>query len=296
MRERCLYIALIMCSFAAVSQDNIVVDNAGKRDGVQIELDFIRYLMGRGDMSEAFFLLDGLSPSSACQADSIFYLQGWAMYLQQHLKTSADFLLKVSEKSPLYAKSRFFASYNLAHDGNLSLAMSSLPNVYKLMEPMPMAMKNFQLAGLALLARDLDAYASCERHFSGSFQAFALQEKNLGTHAKAIRDMPEKSGLIAGILSTAVPGLGKIYAGKTGEGISGFMYTMAFGATAYDFYRHAGAKSPLFIITASIAGIFYVGNIWGSVFAVNRVKREKYYEIDQRILFDMHIPLRNAFN
>jgi TM2 domain-containing membrane protein YozV len=296
MREWCLYIVLMMCSLASVSQAGIDLTPTSQREDAYVEMDFIRYLMGRGDLSEAFFLLDGLSPVSLSQADSIAYLQGWAMYLQKNLKTSADFLLTVSDESPLYAKSRFFATYNLAHEGHLSLALASLPEASKLREPMPVAMKNFQVAGLALLSRDLDLYASSERNFSGNFQAFAQEEKNLETYAKAIRIMPKKSPLIAGVLSTAVPGLGKIYAGKTGEGVSGFMYTMAFGATAYDFYRHSGAKSPLFIITASIAGIFYVGNIWGSVFAVNRVKREKYYEIDQRILFDMHIPLRNAFN
>jgi len=51
----------------------------------------------------------------------------------------------------------------------------------------------------------------------------------------------------------------------------------------------------LFILSASAAGAFYVGNIVGSATAARRVNQEFNHEMDQRVLFDMHIPLRNAF-
>jgi TM2 domain-containing membrane protein YozV len=96
-------------------------------------------------------------------------------------------------------------------------------------------------------------------------------------------------------MSAALPGLGKLYAGKPAEAISGFLYVGAMMATTYDFYNRQGLKSPFFIISAGLTSIFYIGNIWGSAMAVNRTKQEFNYEIDQRILLDMHIPLRNLF-
>ena len=52
----------------------------------------------------------------------------------------------------------------------------------------------------------------------------------------------------------------------------------------------------MFILSSALATIFYAGNIWGSAVSVKRIQAEKKYEMDQRILFDMHIPLRNAYN
>jgi hypothetical protein len=100
---------------------------------------------------------------------------------------------------------------------------------------------------------------------------------------------------VAGMLSAAVPGLGKMYAGKPAEAVSGFLYVGAMMAASYDFYNRWGAGNPFFIVSAGITSLFYIGNIWGSVIAVNRSNYEFNHEIDQRILLDMHIPLRNLF-
>lgn len=115
-------------------------------------------------------------------------------------------------------------------------------------------------------------------------------------HHQELTNQRYRSPVIAGMFSAVIPGLGKFYAGKKGEGVAGLLYTAAFAATAYDFYKGSGPKSAMFIVTGTVAAIFYIGNIWGSVVAVHRNNREFNYEIDQRILFDMHIPLRNAFN
>lgn len=101
---------------------------------------------------------------------------------------------------------------------------------------------------------------------------------------------------MAGLLSSVIPGLGRVYAGKTAEGIVSFLYMTAFGLTTWDFYRGAGVKSPFFILSATVSAVFYAGNIIGSAAAARRTNNEFRHEMDQRILFDLHIPLRNAFN
>lgn len=124
----------------------------------------------------------------------------------------------------------------------------------------------------------------------------AEEEARLLAYRESLLQAPVRSPFMAGLLSAAVPGLGKVYAGKTAEGIAGFIYVAAMGATAWDFYRGAGPRSALFILSASITGVFYLGNIFGSATAVRRQQNELNHEMDQRILFDMHIPLRNTFN
>lgn len=260
------------------------------------EVDFVFYLIGRGDIQESLYLLDRVEPDAQSLADTVLFLKGWMLYGQKDLLTSSSFLLNVSGSSPLFAQSRFFGAYNLAHEGLTARATEALSPLS--FEPGSVydAMKNFQLAGLSLLRRDFDGFSSYAEGFSGGHHLMAEEEARLLAYRESLLQAPVRSPFMAGLLSAAVPGLGKVYAGKTAEGIAGFIYVAAMGATAWDFYRGAGPRSALFILSASITGVFYLGNIFGSATAVRRQQNELNHEMDQRILFDMHIPLRNTFN
>ncbi len=260
------------------------------------EIDFILYMMGRGDLEESLFLLQSIRGPGIQWQDSLHYLTGWVHYLRKDLDTSADHLLLVSQESPVYRKSSFFGAYNLAHSGETSKASSVLSSITIEAGTMPYALRHLQMSGVALLDRDFELFARRSENFSGRYHVMAAEERRMMQHYERLRDMPGRSPFVGGMLSAAIPGLGKIYAGKTGEGIVGFLYVAALGLTTYDFYRGSGAGHPLFILSASITGIFYFGNIMGSAAAVRRSNNELNHEMDQRILFDMHIPLRNAFN
>jgi TM2 domain-containing membrane protein YozV len=277
------------CYGMDTSQDTIVNQSNQK-------IGFITYLMGRGELNEALFLLDELKVSTISLADTVNYLKGWTLYNQKALLSSASYLLRVSSDSPYYQKSRFFGGYNLAHAGEHEQAKRAIVEMSTGEEAFLGAMKNMQLSGIALLERDYHNFSKLSEKFTGQYNAFAEQEQNMITYHHVLLSQPYRSPVIAGMLSAAIPGLGKFYAGKKGEGIAGFFYTVAMGATAYDFYRGSGPKSALFIVSGAVAAIFYIGNIWGSVTSVHRQNRAYNYEINQRILFDMHIPLRNAFN
>ncbi len=286
---RLFSILILFCFFGLISTDL----NAGDKTK---ELDFARHLINRNELNEALFVLETIEPQSLSMQDSVFHLSGWVLYRQMKLKPSANLLLKVSENSPFYLKSRFFSAYNFSHINQAQKAEEILYGLKLDAKTMHGSMQNFQLSGLALLNRDFDGFEKRAEKFTGSFHAFVSEEKNMHRHYQRLANAPNRSPFVAGLLSTAIPGLGKIYAGKTAEGVVGFLYIAAMGLTAFDFYRGSGPQSALFISTASIAGIFYIGNIWGSVTTVNRQNREFNHEINQRILFDMHIPLRNAFN
>ncbi len=269
--------------------------NSAAQESVQRELHFVRHLIGRNEFKEGLFILENLEVREASLLDSVNYYHGWIRYQQKDLLPSAAFLLKVSTDSPLFEKSRFFASYNLAHAGQISLADSVLEQLHIEQSGVLFALQNFERAGIALLRRDFDDFDNRSGLFLGDYNAFALQERNLAEYAAGLQQQPVRSAAVAGLLSAAVPGLGKVYAGKTAEGIAGFLYVGAMALTSYDFYRRSGPANGFFIFSATVTGIFYVGNIWGSAVAVSRKRNEFNHEMDQRILFDMHIPLRNIF-
>ncbi len=272
----------------------------GQSPDLREELSFVRYLMARGDLDEATYLLERLAEQSDAlsphMADSVSYLRGWALYQQKELIPSASFLLAVSGESPFYLKTRFFGAYNLAHEGRYREASAVLEVLDFESSAMADGMRNFQLAGLDLLMGDLASFSDRAGRFDEASHLYIEEAGRMLDYRDALAGAPARSPFVAGFLSAVVPGLGKVYAGKMAEGIAGFLYVAAMGATTYDFYRGSGSGSALFLLSATATGIFYLGNIRGSATAVRRQQNEFRHEMDQRILFDMHIPLRNAFN
>ena len=73
---------------------------------------------------------------------------------------------------------------------------------------------------------------------------------------------PYKSPIKAAILSTIIPGLGKIYAEQYSDGITAAIATGVLGYLSYANF-HAGHKFRAWLFTALTTG-FYAGNIYGS--------------------------------
>ena len=79
----------------------------------------------------------------------------------------------------------------------------------------------------------------------------------------------------AAILSAVVPGMGKVYAGRSKAGFLGLAGTLMFGFQAWESYRKLGVKHPLSIINISILGLVYGANIFGGALEVKRVRLER---------------------
>jgi TM2 domain-containing membrane protein YozV len=258
------------------------------------EYRFIQHLNARGNAKEALYLLDQFPVEGASFQDSINYLKGWILYGMKDLEASSFYLTKVKPNSRFFEKSNFFSAYNYAYLGKTQKSIDLLTEFTLNDSPEVKAMSNFQLAGISLLDRQLETFTTLVESFNGRYSYLAAEEQHLLNYHERILQFKNRSAFVAGMLSFAVPGLGKIYAGKTSEGISSFLYVGALSAVSYDLYNRLG-QHPLFFISAAITSVFYIGNIWGSAAAVNRHNREFNYEINQRILLDMHIPLRKLY-
>lgn len=100
--------------------------------------------------------------------------------------------------------------------------------------------------------------------------------------------LPEKSPAIAGLLSSVVPGAGKIYSGRSIDGIQSFITVGATALQAYLGFRKDGIRSIRGWISSSVGVVFYLGNIYGSVIAArihNEEKRDALlFQIDGAII------------
>lgn len=104
---------------------------------------------------------------------------------------------------------------------------------------------------------------------------------------------PYKSPTKAALMSALIPGLGKIYANKIGDGITAFLLTGLFTYLAVDKFQNNHSSSGW--LYASIAALFYTGNIYGSAAAVQNYNAGIKFNFDNEVKFylnerDQFIP------
>lgn len=260
------------------------------------DVKFIQYLQQKDLYKDAALALNEISPGylDNYQVDTLNYLKGWNYYNMKSLDSSAHYLSLVKEGSPFYLKSRFFGAYNYIYLKQYAKATRILNSLSK--HDSTTEVKDFEMSGIALLKKDYAAFDSLKQSFSYTIYALTSQETNFSNYKKGLMNVPKKSPVIAGLMSAVVPGSGKIYAGKTLQGIASMLPIAALALLTNESYHKRGPKSAEFYAFGSLLTVFYVGNIWGSVFAVkiNREEHEKL--IHQKVLLDLQIPLRTIFN
>jgi len=227
--------------------------------------------------------------------DSMHYMKGWSHYALKRLEPSANELNQVSRYSPFYSKARFFAAYNQTHLGRYPLALASLEDI-QTDKPELQSLRHFQKAGIALLKRDFDRFGREFQQVDTSYYPLAQESVQISKYATTLENHRPKSPLWGGIMSSIIPGSGKIYAGQTGEGISSLLTVGGLGLVTWENYRKRGVKDWRTLLFGAAFSAFYVGNIYGTVFSIQIAEDEFQQEYDHKILFNLHVPLRNVFH
>lgn len=262
------------------------------------EFAFVRYLISKKNYDEAIYALNTIDQRSANQTrvDTIHYLLGNIYYDQQDLGRSITHFDSVTAAVPrLKAEAVFFSSFNQAYLRSFGSARAELEH-YTTPDSVQVQLKNFQLAGIALLQRNLPRYDSLNGQFGRGNYLLQQQKENLAHHRQRIATQPRKSPALAALLSAVVPGAGKFYAGNKGQGIYTLLISGMVGLQAWEGYEKAGPKSFRFIAYSTLFASLYIGTVWGSAFSVKFRKDQLNETIDNQILFDMHIPIRTLFH
>ena len=92
-------------------------------------------------------------------------------------------------------------------------------------------------------------------------------------YAEAGGRLPSRSPFLAGVFSTIVPGTGRLYTGRLGDALTSFFVVGITGWQAYDGFRRDGISSVKGWTLGTLSGIFYVGNIYGSVISARVYNR-----------------------
>ncbi|MBQ9417682.1 MAG: hypothetical protein IJU19_03790 [Bacteroidales bacterium] len=272
----CLLLALLPLCLHAQTQPTVAQ-----------EFDFVMYLIGNGMKEEALVA----THRTPLGGDSINFLKGYAHYSAQMLDTASSYFAHIAPSSPLFSEGSFYGTISESHLGHYDRALNLLHRL-----PEENAQERnlalFETAGIKLLQRDMQTFDSLfplidtsDYRLNAEVRDLLHLRTNLGSH-KAKRPW------VAGACSAVLPGLGKVYAGKLGEGLSAFLITGGLMATTAENYVHHGATHWMTLATGLLSAVFYVGNIYGSV-ATARVSLNTFNQRhDLQILYDIHIPVR----
>lgn len=97
---------------------------------------------------------------------------------------------------------------------------------------------------------------------------------------------------LAGFLSACVPGLGKVYAGRSIDGFATFLVLGFFGWEAWDGYAHDGPASIKGAVFAASGAGLYAGNVYGSIRAVDveNERRKKAFAEQVKFVVSFRLP------
>ena len=259
------------------------------------ELPFIEHLINKGYYKEAISLIDkNSSKYTTVQQDSISYFRGWAEYSLKNLQQSTLSLLKVGKGSVFHLKSCFFAGYNQIFLENYTDARTILGQINASSDP-NLSLVNFELCGIEMLQENWPKANELLQQVNANIAPLNQQVTALKQICKEHAAHRTKSPFLAGVMSGIIPGSGKIYAGKTGEGIASMIATTGFGLIAWENYRKLGIGHAKTIFFGCIFAANYASNIYGSVISVKITENEYKDATHNQILFQLHIPLRNFF-
>jgi hypothetical protein len=265
---------------------------------VRDDAKFIEYLIATEQFSDADKVIEKDLGSTICSntlLDSVNYWGGWSLYSQKKLSKSALLLGKVKRGSPFYNKSFFYAAYDHSYLSNTDSAKSILMSA-QLDSTKNIELRHFELAGIALLERDYLSFQKYQSTFSYNFFELTSEERTLDGIYNEHKIFNPKSVVKAGLLSAIIPGAGKMYAGKLGEGVSALFANIILASITVENYERAGLTNYKTILFGSAFAVFYLGNVYGSMVSVKVYRNEFYKAYDRKILFNLHVPLRNIFN
>ena len=152
LAKETLSIAFLLCLL--ISPIDSRSQNVGQR------IRFASYLTNNEFFEESIYECEQIlsyEELTESQKDSVFYLKGWALYNLKKLGQSSKSLSEVNPKSPYYAKSHLFATYNLLHLKKYDQAQKKLIS-FQPQNNVQRDFTKFLSAGKDLIRRDIKQY------------------------------------------------------------------------------------------------------------------------------------------
>lgn len=136
-------------------------------------------------------------------------------------------------------------------------------------------------------------WENSEKEFSivSNDSVLTITAKRLTQYAaKADEEIVQKNAALSALFSSIVPGGGRFYAGRSGDGLFSFLTVAIPGIVSYIYWKEDRKRA--FSIALGFTAIFYVADIYGSIILAeefNKIKKKEYIEEIEK---ELHIKER----
>lgn len=259
---------------------------------VSVDYDFFKYLLENDLRQDVRTLVKGCYVPS----DTLDYMRAQVLFSDRKLTQATEYFSRVPANSVFGPESFHYCVVSLASAGHYHSAASLLANPPTSYDRRPYSeLFALQEAGLALLESDKDQWLRSSSAFTYSDYTLSGSEQVLSEIARDRFESGRKSAAVAALASALLPGAGKVYAGRVGEGVAAFLTVGSLGAvTAENWSRH-GVRDWRTILAGSLCAAFYIGNIYGSYMSVSIENDERVKSQNAVIVYHLHLPLRSVF-
>jgi hypothetical protein len=249
------------------------------------KIKFVNFLKDNKQANDALYLLNYFN--SQTQIDSLQLLEAKLLLELRREKHADSLLVKVAEIFP--DSSHLKCQYNLINN-HVQLLIG---NYDGLKEPgclnhiLHKDAWRIQLISASILKNKSETFDLVFNSGKSADPNLSLIEFDLYVQHTEIIRRRKKSGFVAGLLSTILPGTGKIYAGKPHEALGSFLPVLFNGVQAAEGYYYKKFDSPHLYVFGSVATVFYASNILGSVRAAKRNNDEFVTRIKTHVEFEI---------
>ncbi len=249
------------------------------------KISFVNYLKSNQQAGDALYMLHYFN--SQAKVDSLLLMEA-KLLLELRREKEADTLLTKSvnlfpDSSRLKCTYSFLKNHILLLSGKYNEITEPDCSV----RPASKEIWRLQLLSAALFQKKTEDFSLVYNSGKCLDPNFSLLEFSMYINNVEISRRKKKSGFVAGLLSTVLPGLGKIYAGKPHESLTAFLPVVFNLAQAAEGYYYKKLDSPHLYIFGSIGTVFYVSNIYGSAKAASRKNQEFNDKIKTNVEFEI---------
>jgi tetratricopeptide (TPR) repeat protein len=227
-----------------------------------------QYDRAAGEYSRFMFATDSFPEKT----DSIFFKIALCYRYSEKYKESIDYFRKVineCKESVLLDESYFQIGLSYSFSSSYEQSNEILKSYFVIDSPSRLDVPARQLIALNHIQRKEWDQA---REFIYGMDASSDQ---LLSFIEKGQNLPRKSAFISGLFSTVIPGAGKFYCNRPMDGVHSLVTVGITGWQAYEGFNEDGIHSVKGWIFGVLGGIFYLGNIYGSVVAADIYNQEQ---------------------
>lgn len=233
-----------------------------------------------------------LFPGAYAPSDTLSFYRGMLLYRRHGFGQSAGFFGAINPGSAYYEEGFFRGVEAMLIAGDSDACRARLDSY----EGRWTSLKTLEEAALHLY--EGDAAACCKSLSEVQPQHFSIDEAagRLSELAASRQQFKARSPLVGAVASALVPGLGKVYAGRVGEGVASLLTVGALGAITAENWIKRGPTNWKTILFGSLGTLFYISGIHGSWVSVGLYNEAYESNYETAVVATLHLPISVLFD